>query len=67
MEQIKSELEEYKSSHSKEKFAPWGINFIAHRSNKRYENNLALIKEYEPPLIISSLGDLSPVVEIAHA
>ena len=47
-----------------EEAAPWGINFISHRSNKRFNEDLALIEKYEPPLVITSLGDPSPVVQI---
>lgn len=44
--------------------APWGINFISHRSNKRFKEDLTLIKKYKPPLVITSLGDPGPVVAI---
>lgn len=66
MDQIKKEIQMDKKNHPTKKIAPWGVNFIAHRSNKRYKNDLALIKKYQPPLIITSLGDPSPVVEVAH-
>lgn len=66
MKEIKKALQIHEMNHPTKKIAPWGVNFIAHSSNKRYENDLALIKEYEPPLIITSLGDPSPVVEIAR-
>lgn len=44
--------------------AAWGVNFISHRTNKRFEEDLALIETYKPPLVITSLGDPSPVVEV---
>lgn len=43
---------------------PWGVNFISHRSNKRFLDDLALIEKYQPPLVITSLGDPGPVVEV---
>lgn len=46
--------------------APWGINFISHRSNKRFEEDLQLIEKYQPPLVITSLGDPSPVVQVVR-
>lgn len=49
---------------NKEEPAPWGINFISHRSNKRFYEDLRLIETYQPPLVITSLGDPSPVVQI---
>lgn len=64
MKQIKSELEIYKEKHPVAKVSPWGVNFIAHHSNKRYEEDLKLIKKHEPPIVITSLGDPSPIVKI---
>ncbi len=65
-EQITTEWHRIKTANPDKKIAPWGINFISHRSNKRFTEDLQLIKKYQPPLIITSLGDPSPVVEIAH-
>lgn len=65
-EQITTEWDRIKTANPNKKIAPWGINFISHRSNKRFTEDLQLIKKYQPPLIITSLGDPSPVVEIAH-
>lgn len=65
-EQITTEWDRIKTANPDKKIAPWGINFISHRSNKRFTEDLQLIEKYQPPLIITSLGDPSPVVEIAH-
>lgn len=47
---------------------PWAVNFICHRgSNKRYEEDLEMIRRYEPPIVITSLGSPSDVIEIVHA
>lgn len=46
--------------------APWGVNLIAHRTNARYEEGVELIKKYQPPLVITSLGSPAAVVEIVH-
>ncbi|WP_413367954.1 NAD(P)H-dependent flavin oxidoreductase [Lysinibacillus sp. 3P01SB] len=47
---------------------PWAVNFICHeRENARYEEDLNLIKEYQPPIVITSLGNPAPVVEAVHA
>jgi nitronate monooxygenase len=46
---------------------PWGVNFICHRkSNIRYNDDLALIKQYKPPIVITSLGHPGPVIDIVH-
>lgn len=45
----------------------WGVNMICHRGeNPRYDEDLALIEEYQPPLVITSLGNPSPIVEAVH-
>lgn len=45
----------------------WAVNFICHRkANKRYANDLELIRKYQPPLVITSLGHPGEVIEIVH-
>ncbi|WP_156854838.1 nitronate monooxygenase family protein [Oceanobacillus sp. AG] len=63
MQEITDGLQQLKEENGEET-APWGINFISHRSNKRFTEDLALIEKYQPPLVITSLGDPSPVVAI---
>lgn len=46
--------------------APWAVNFISHRSNKRFLEDLQLIGKHQPPIVITSLGDPSPVVDVVH-
>ncbi|SIT79831.1 NAD(P)H-dependent flavin oxidoreductase [Edaphobacillus lindanitolerans] len=47
---------------------PWGVNFICHKkSNMRYDEDLGLIREYEPPIVITSLGHPGEVVDVVHA
>ncbi|MGM9923818.1 MAG: NAD(P)H-dependent flavin oxidoreductase [Bacillus sp. (in: firmicutes)] len=65
-EEITSELEEYEAM-STVQAAPWAVNFISHSSNHRFEEDLQLIKKYQPPIVISSLGDPSPVVSAVHS
>lgn len=69
MIEIKEGLMEYKKEHPNKQVAPWGINFICHPDksmNKRYEEDMQLIEKYEPPIVITSLGDPSPIVNIVH-
>lgn len=63
MTEITSGLEALREKNGEEP-AAWGVNFISHRSNKRFKEDLDLIKKYQPPLVITSLGDPGPVVEI---
>lgn len=69
MVEINEELYQFKKAHPAQKVAPWGINFISHQSkamNKRYAEDLKLIEKHQPPIVITSLGDPSPVVQIVH-
>lgn len=46
---------------------PWAVNLISHRgSNKRYDDDLELIREHQPPIVITSLGSPADVIEIVH-
>lgn len=47
---------------------PWAVNFICHKvQNTRYADELELIRKYEPPIVITSLGHPGDVVEIVHS
>src|SRR5699024_3261438 len=65
MKQIKSALTKAKSEDS-QVISYWAVNFIAHKSNKRYKEDLETIKECKPPIVITSLGDPSPVIQVVH-
>lgn len=48
--------------------APWAVNFICHKTqNVRYADELELIRTYQPPIVITSLGHPGEVIEIVHA
>lgn len=63
MTEITDGLEGLKKKNNEEP-APWGVNFISHRSNKRFQEDLSLIEKHQPPLVITSLGDPEPVVQV---
>lgn len=46
--------------------APYGINIIAHRTNHRIEPDMALVVEYEVPVVITSVGKPDNIVEAVH-
>ena len=46
--------------------APWATNLITHSTNTRLPEDLALVRKYEPPLVITALGSPKPAVEIVH-
>ncbi len=48
------------------KASPFGVNIIVHHSNPRVEADLALCVKHKVPLIITSLGAVSELVETVH-
>lgn len=47
--------------------APYGVNFVVHRTNKRIEADLERIVAHEVPVVITSLGAAKEVVEAVHS
>src|SRR5215204_2951500 len=43
--------------------APFGINLIVHRTNKRLQEDLETTVHHKVPLVITSLGAVSDLVE----
>ncbi|WP_156289644.1 NAD(P)H-dependent flavin oxidoreductase [Oceanobacillus salinisoli] len=66
MKEITQEIDRLKQENPSKKIGPWGINYIVHKSNKRYTEDLKLIERYQPPVVITSLGDPSVVTKIVH-
>lgn len=49
------------------KAAPFGVNLIVHPTNPRLEADLRLCMKHRVPLIITSLGAVSQVVDAVHS
>lgn len=64
MQAITIQLAEAQKTTSK--VAPWGVNLIVHKSNDRYEADIKLIKKYQPPVVITSLGKPTDIIKIVH-
>ena len=68
--QIKDELrdfdEEATASGSK-KAAPFGVNLIVHHTNPRLQADLEICVKHQVPLIITSLGAVSDLVDAVHS
>ncbi|WP_421953388.1 NAD(P)H-dependent flavin oxidoreductase [Polaromonas sp.] len=47
--------------------APYGVNLIVHRTNVRFEPDLALVVKHRVPFVITCLGHPGKVVEAVHA
>jgi nitronate monooxygenase len=46
---------------------PWAANLITHSTNTRLPDDLALVKRYKPPLVITALGSPKPAVDVVHS
>lgn len=43
--------------------APWALNLVTHRTNTRLEEDLRLVAEHRPPVVITALGSPAAVME----
>lgn len=66
VQQIKKSLREFEDTSGK-KAAPFGVNLIVHKSNPRLEADLRVCIEEKVPLIITSLGAVSELVDQVHS
>jgi len=64
--EIKTALAAFESETGK-KAAPFGVNLIVHPTNPRLEADLKLCVKHQVPLIITSLGAVSQVVDAIHS
>ncbi|MGH8430431.1 MAG: NAD(P)H-dependent flavin oxidoreductase, partial [Solimonas sp.] len=47
--------------------APYGVNLIVHKTNPRLQADLQKVVDYKVPLVITSLGAASEVVDAVHS
>lgn len=64
--EIKSELEKFEKETGK-KPAPYGVNLIVHNTNPRLEADIKLCIKHKVPIVITSLGAVSMVVDAIHS
>ncbi|WP_422858010.1 NAD(P)H-dependent flavin oxidoreductase [Flagellimonas sp. S174] len=64
--EIKTSLKAFEKETGK-KPAPFGVNLIVHPTNPRLEADLKLCIKHQVPLIITSLGAVSQVVDAVHS
>lgn len=64
--QIKSELKKFEEETGK-KAAPFGVNLIVHNTNPRVQADLEICIKHKVPLIITSLGAVSQLVDAVHS
>ncbi len=64
---IEAELAEFKQANPDAPCGPYGVNLIVHRSNPRVQADLEVCVKHKVPLIITSLGAVSEVVDAVHS
>lgn len=64
--QIKKELKSFEDS-TGQKAAPFGVNLIVHPTNPRLEADLVLCVKHKVPIIITSLGAVSEIVNAVQS
>ena len=64
--EIKEALDTFEKETGK-KAAPFGVNLIVHPTNPRLEADLKICIKHKVPLIITSLGAVSQVVDAVHS
>jgi nitronate monooxygenase len=64
---IAAELASHRSANPSAVVAPYGVNLIVHRTNARFEPDLAIVVKHKVPVVITCLGHPGKVVEAVHA
>jgi nitronate monooxygenase len=65
--EISESLATYDKANPGRPAAPFAVNQIVHKSNKRLEKDLALCVKYRVPIVISSLGAVPEVNQAIHS
>jgi nitronate monooxygenase len=64
---IRAELAAHDEAHSDRPSAPFAVNQIVHRSNRRLERDLEVCVRHEVPVVITSLGVRPDVYDAVHS
>jgi nitronate monooxygenase len=65
--QLENELEQHRAAHPQAVVAPFGVNLVVHRTNPRFQQDLAVVVRHRVPLVLTSLGHPGEVVAAVHA
>ena len=65
--EISEALVAHDRDHPEAPAAPFAVNQIVHRSNDRFEQDVATCEEYKVPLIITSLGARTELNDAVHS
>lgn len=64
--EIENKLKDFTQPNGKPA-APYGVNLIVHRSNPRLYADVEMIVKHKVPIVITSLGAVSDVVDAVHS
>ncbi|WP_138438928.1 NAD(P)H-dependent flavin oxidoreductase [Marinobacter alexandrii] len=67
LEQMNSELDSFRQQNPSAQVAPYAVNLIVHRTNPRWQADLELCVKHQVPIVITSLGAASQVVDAVHS
>jgi nitronate monooxygenase len=65
--QMTEELASHNAKNPDKPAAPFAVNQIVHKSNKRLEHDLTMCVKYKVPIVISSLGAVPEVNDAIHS
>lgn len=66
LEEINEALDGFQQANG-EPAAPYGVNLIVHRTNPRVQADLEVVVKHKVPLVITSLGAVSELVDAVHS
>ncbi len=67
LSEISEQLKIYDEGHPDQLSAPFAVNQIVHRSNKRLQQDMEIIVKHQVPIVITSLGARKEVYEAVHS
>ncbi|WP_150306128.1 NAD(P)H-dependent flavin oxidoreductase [Pseudomonas saliphila] len=67
LQQLTTELAEYKAANPDKKVAPFAVNQIVHHSNDRLQHDLEACAKFQVPIMITSLRAPHEAVKVAHS
>lgn len=67
LERITEALAKHDANNPDSPAAPYAVNLIVHKSNDRLYEDLAVVEEFQVPVVITSLGAVTEVNERIHA
>lgn len=67
LEKMNTSLDDLRQKNPNAKIAPYAVNLIVNKTNKRLQEDLELCIKHKVPIIITSLGASPEVIQAVHA